>query len=71
LFARRDVDRAIADFDEVIRRTPEDAEAYYNRGLAWLAKGDKGRAFADFWSGAQLGHQDARAAVETFGGKPP
>jgi tetratricopeptide (TPR) repeat protein len=32
----------------VIRLDPKDAEAYYNRGLAWKAKDDLDRAIADF-----------------------
>jgi tetratricopeptide (TPR) repeat protein len=43
-----DLDRAIADFDDAIRRDPKFAGAYFNRGSAYQVKGDLDRAIADF-----------------------
>lgn len=40
--------RAIADFTEVLRRDPENARAYADRGDAWHAQGDTYKAMADF-----------------------
>jgi len=45
---KRDLDRAIADFDQVIRLDPENAAAHSNRGIAWYEKRDFDRAIADF-----------------------
>jgi tetratricopeptide (TPR) repeat protein len=42
-----ELDRAIADFDEVVRVDPSNAAAYFNRSLAYRAKGDPARADAD------------------------
>ena len=44
----REYDKAIADYSDVIRLAPNDAQAYYNRGLVYAAKGDNGNAIADF-----------------------
>jgi tetratricopeptide (TPR) repeat protein len=46
--AKGDLDRAIADFDEVIRLVPTVARAYNNRAAAWKAKRDFDRAIADY-----------------------
>src|SRR5262249_25507787 len=43
-----DYDRAIADFDEVLRHDPQETEALGNRGLARFAKRDFDLALADF-----------------------
>ena len=45
---KRDYDRAIADYNEVIRLDPKDAKAYNSRGIASRAKGDLDRAIADY-----------------------
>jgi tetratricopeptide (TPR) repeat protein len=46
----RRLDAAIADFDEAIRRDPEEAEAYLNKGMAALHRDDAGwqEAVANF-----------------------
>lgn len=42
-----EVDRAIEDYSQAIRRNPKHAEAYNNRGNAYGRKGDTERALAD------------------------
>jgi len=42
-----EVERAIEDYDEAIRLNPQDAEAYYNRGTAYLDLGQFERAIQD------------------------
>ena len=39
-YKKREYDKAIADFSEVIKRDPHFAEAYYNRGNAYWDKVD-------------------------------
>jgi tetratricopeptide (TPR) repeat protein len=46
--AKRDFDRAIADYTKAIEIDPKDAEAYNNRGYAHHAMGDFDRAIADY-----------------------
>ena len=46
--ADKDYDRAIACYNRAIEIKPNYASAYYNRGLAYSAKGDKGRAIVDY-----------------------
>jgi tetratricopeptide (TPR) repeat protein len=41
-------DDAISDFNRALERNPELAWAYFNRGLAWVIRGDETRAQADF-----------------------
>ena len=45
---KRDLDRAMADYDEALRIDPTFALAYNNRGDAFAGKGDIERALADF-----------------------
>jgi tetratricopeptide (TPR) repeat protein len=44
---QREYDKAIADFDEMIRSDPGNWLAYYNRGLVWTRKKEFGKAIAD------------------------
>jgi tetratricopeptide (TPR) repeat protein len=46
--ANREWDKAIADFNEVIRLDPERTSGYYSRGTCYDAKGDYDRAIEDF-----------------------
>lgn len=43
-----DFEAAITDFEKAIEIDPEDAEAYYSRGLAKEALGQTEKAEADF-----------------------
>jgi Flp pilus assembly protein TadD len=52
--AREDWDTAIACFREAIRLKPDDADAYYNRGLAYRKKGEPAKANADFARAEEL-----------------
>jgi lipoprotein NlpI len=52
--ARRDLDRALADFSEAIRLDPTFALAFNLRGLAYKIKGDFDRAIADDDEGIRL-----------------
>ena len=42
------MDEAIADFNVALNLDPEMVWAYFNRGLAFLVKGEDARAQADF-----------------------
>src|SRR5262245_2540004 len=46
--ALSEVDRAIAEIDQLIRLAPADANAYVSRGKAWERRGDQDRALADY-----------------------
>ena len=50
----RGYDEAIKDFDEAIRRDPTNAIFYCNRGKAWLAKMEQGKATKDFEEASRL-----------------
>jgi tetratricopeptide (TPR) repeat protein len=52
--AKNELDRAIADFDEAIRRDPKDAKAYDHRAMAYRAKGDASHAAADHAEAVRL-----------------
>ena len=65
-------DRAIADFDEAIKLNPNDANAYYNRGLAYKKKGDKEQAIADFRKALEIdpSYQKAKIILKALGVSP-
>ena len=46
-YEKRDFGRAIEDFDQAIRLTPNGPQPYHDRGLAYRDKGDSGRAIAN------------------------
>jgi tetratricopeptide (TPR) repeat protein len=60
-YAKKDSDRAIADYTEAIRLDPKYALAYSNRGTAYKAKGDYDRAIADYTEAIRLDPEDALA----------
>jgi tetratricopeptide (TPR) repeat protein len=51
---RLDLDGALADFDRAIKFTPNDAEAYFKRGRAFLIEGNAKLAIADFDKSIEL-----------------
>jgi tetratricopeptide (TPR) repeat protein len=54
-YARKgDTGRAIADFDEAIRRDAKNAFTFYSRGLTYENKGDHDRAIADYSEAIRL-----------------
>lgn len=44
----QDYDKAIEIYSKAIETTPNSAEAYYSRGLAWFYKGNKDKSCADW-----------------------
>jgi tetratricopeptide (TPR) repeat protein len=58
---KRDLDRAIADFDQAAKLDPTAAKVFYNRGVARLEKGENAQALADFNHAIQLNPTDATA----------
>jgi tetratricopeptide (TPR) repeat protein len=44
----KEYDKALANYNEVIRLEPGNVQAYYNRGNAWLAKKEYDKALADY-----------------------
>jgi tetratricopeptide (TPR) repeat protein len=57
-----DYDSVIADYDELIRLNPNDADVfYYGRGRAKEAKGDLDRAIADYDEAIRLNPEGANA----------
>ena len=54
-------DKAMADFNEAIRLNPNDAEAYYIRGVAYEDKGELDKAIADYTEGIRIDPKNAMA----------
>ena len=54
-------ERAIEDFDEAIRLNPEDADAYYNRGVAYGDLGQYEREIQDYDEAIRLNPEYAKA----------
>lgn len=57
--SKREYDKAIGDFDQVIKFSPDYAEAYRNRASAYLWKSDYDKAIADYGSAIRLKPNDA------------
>lgn len=55
------LDAAIAEFDRVVRENPTLADAYYYRGLAYLASGKTAEAKADFQKLIEIDPKHANA----------
>ena len=60
--ARKDYDRAIADYDAALKLDPKFQRAYNNRGAAWRGKGDRARALQDYAEAVRLDPSDKTAA---------
>lgn len=61
-------DRAIQDFEEAIRLTPDSATAYSNRGAALLWKGENDRAMRDYDQAIRLKPDDANNYISRGNG---
>jgi len=65
-FTRKDqVDRAIGDYDTVLRLDPTLADIYNARGELWRKKGDRPKALADFGAAIKL-NPDQHAARTNY-----
>ena len=68
-FARKDqIDRAISDYDTVLRLDPKLADIFNARGELWRKKGDRPKALADFGAAIKLNpqHEAARANYKSL-----
>jgi tetratricopeptide (TPR) repeat protein len=68
-FSRKDqVDRAIGDYDTVLRLDPTLADIFNARGELWRRKGDRPRALADFGAAIKLNpdHPTARGNYKSL-----
>ena len=54
----RKYEKAIEDYNRIIDLEPENAVAWYNRGIAYKLLGKEARAKADMDKGRELGFQD-------------
>ncbi|MBR5844447.1 MAG: tetratricopeptide repeat protein [Bacteroidaceae bacterium] len=66
-FALEHIDDAIADYNEVLRLQPDMADAYFNRGLAYLKKGDEKQAREDLSRAGELGVMTAYNLLKRLG----
>jgi lipoprotein NlpI len=58
---KSEFDRAIADYNEVIKLFPKNMYAYYGRGFAYYKQGEFDHAIADFTEVIELNPRDERA----------
>ena len=68
-YDRKDqIDRAIGDYDTVLRLDPTLADSFNARGELWRRKGDRPRALADFGAAIKLNpnHAAARANYKSL-----
>ena len=68
-YDRKDqIDRAIGDYDTVLRLDPTLADIFNNRGELWRRKGDRPRALADFAAAIKLNpdHPTARGNYKSL-----
>ena len=65
---KRQDDRAIADYDTLLRLDPAQADALNARGQLWWRKGDRPKAIMDFGAALKLdpGHGPAKANYKTL-----
>lgn len=52
--------KAVDDYTRAITQNPNDAEAFYNRGVAKTMLGDRAGAIQDWKKAASLGHSKAK-----------
>jgi tetratricopeptide (TPR) repeat protein len=66
--AKDQTDRAIGDYDTVLRIDPSLADIFNIRGELWRRKGDRPRALADFGAAIKLNpqHEAARANYKSL-----
>ena len=57
-------DKAAADYNEVIRLNPKDADAYRSRGVAYRDKGDLDKAIADYTEAIRLDPKRCRGLLQ-------
>jgi tetratricopeptide (TPR) repeat protein len=60
-FNRNEIDSAIAEYNEAIRRDPNNARVLYRRGDAYRTKSDFDRAIADYSEAIRLNSKDTYA----------
>ena len=53
-YNKGDYDQAIKDYSEAIKLDPGDADAWYNRGVAYKELGNEAKAKADFLKAEEL-----------------
>ncbi len=63
---KHDYDAAIDAFTEAIRLDPENAEAYWNRALAYNTKDEKAKAGEDFARAKELGYKPQLLPLKTL-----
>jgi tetratricopeptide (TPR) repeat protein len=61
------IDEAIRLYTRVLEQDKDIAEAYYNRGLLYIYKGDKSRAVADLGKAGELGLTDSYSVIKRYG----
>ena len=57
---KHEYDKAIADFDEAVRRDPQQSTTLRRRGNVWAAKADYDKAIVDYSKAIRLDPKDAR-----------
>jgi lipoprotein NlpI len=68
-YRKRDLDRAIQDYDQAIRLDPQNGNAILNRGNAYNRKGEYDRALKDFDAGIRLGGITDHGKIVAYSGR--
>ncbi|MDR2955611.1 MAG: tetratricopeptide repeat protein, partial [Prevotella sp.] len=63
-YKQGDYRAAILDYNEALRRDPQFAEAYYNRGLARFQVRDKDRGLEDMRKAGEMGIIEAYSIIK-------
>ncbi len=58
-YNKKNYDRAIEDYNQVIRLAPNDTDSFYRRGLSYFEKNDYSRAIQDFDEAIKLNPDNA------------